>query len=358
MNPLSSSTAANLKDLFCPSIGLLCSADVHQILDQHGISPYQLFYQYRQLKCEVSNIKLNVRDINKSRRFMRNIQQDLLYNYIAQGNKDAFEFMCHNTLENSPHYSHEYLTQFLGCIFVVSTNNFDPIEEFRNLDQSVSWDSGDWFNEPCKFYVLLHYSTSLTNEYGNILDQMKLIYRTHNCELFVFEQIVNEDKIDLEVKVECEVEGDIIHDYIDLSACQVLNVEANVNAAQLSNGVVNFDRISTEFAQFKEAVLMRTHNYENRIDASCLFGKVQYKTNSSLKRVSISQNTHKNIGYLLEQFFFRCLLPWLDRRLRQLVEQTSTKRGVFKYITATRRSLFNVTGKVMTSESTPGSSLK
>ncbi|KAI0988850.1 hypothetical protein GJ496_000272 [Pomphorhynchus laevis] len=122
MNPLSSSTAANLKDLFCPSIGLLCSADVHQILDQHGISPYQLFYQYRQLKCEDCNVVVEFgqwqenEDINKSRRFMRNIQQDLLYNYIAQGNKDAFEFMCHNTLENSPHYSHEYLTQFLGCI--------------------------------------------------------------------------------------------------------------------------------------------------------------------------------------------------------------------------------------------------
>lgn len=65
-------------------------------------------------------------------------------------------------------YEHEFLTRYLGCIFVVSTRNHDPLNAFSSLVQQqvqlAKSQPNRWFSQSqfIKFFVLVNDSDMMS----------------------------------------------------------------------------------------------------------------------------------------------------------------------------------------------------
>lgn len=80
-----------------------------------------------------------------------------------------FETWRHLFIARLCRYEHEFLTRYLGCIFVVSTRNPDPLGAFAHLVQQqvqiANAQPNRWFSQSnfVKFFVLVNDSDMMSS---------------------------------------------------------------------------------------------------------------------------------------------------------------------------------------------------
>lgn len=278
-----------------------------------------------------------------------------------------FETYRENFLQSMPASEHEFLSHYLACMLVVSSNEAVPTEQFLKLSQEQHriQHSGDythpkWFiPNTLKYYVLLHdISDGDEQRADSVYEDMKQRYGTQGCYLLKINSRSGSTGAD-------EQMPDPWSQYLHKTSIHnpELYEESAVNNATENN-------ISAEEDGLDPAVrdgVSDTHPLQLDSPSDALIDESQAVNSANmtkaLKQASVSSNSsptprgtcltlndHDHIRQFIQEFTFRGLLPHIEKNIRQLNDQLVSRKGL-------SRSLFSATKKLFGGGKVPEKSI-
>ncbi len=219
-----------IQDYFNPLVGVLSSAGVNSLCHKNNLSMVELLEPFSRLTSDVSlkdpdgvnhsiaNLSLTFQDFSKET--CRQISPRLLNDTIASITEEPlvsrafpnrslqleapgftpwFDAWTKLYLQSIPCFEHEFLRHHLGCIFVVSSSEENPLEQLNNLvqtqrkaqhEKSVNSNSNSnqypqYFSSNIfKYFVLLHdVYTVEESKAHEIFRQMQNAFGSASCHL-------------------------------------------------------------------------------------------------------------------------------------------------------------------------------
>ncbi|VDO00687.1 unnamed protein product [Rodentolepis nana] len=253
--------------VFMPTIGVLSTKDVDDFLAPNNLTFTELIAPFAE----------NLKD-------------------VATPWFETWRYMFLSRLDG---FEHEFLSRYLGCIFVVSTRNPDPLSAFSSLVQQqlqlTKSQPYRWFSQSqiIKFFVLMNDSDMMSPAESNkIFQSIGSTYGNTNCYFLNLAPsshatVVNEPAKDIWIPYllphglnQTEIDGD----------SSVLKTE-----------------------------ITRPHGE------------------------SLSSNDHEKIRAFIEDFVSRILVPWSETTIRLLNEQTSHRLRKTRGFFSVTRKLFSQT---------------
>ncbi|XP_056336696.1 trafficking protein particle complex subunit 8 isoform X1 [Danio aesculapii] len=275
-----------------------------------------------------------------------------------------FETYRENFLQSMPASEHEFLSHYLACMLVVSSNEAVPTEQFLKLSQEQHriQHSGDythpkWFiPNTLKYYVLLHdISDGDEQRADSVYEDMKQRYGTQGCYLLKINSRSGSTGAD-------EQMPDPWSQYLHKTSIHnpELYEEYAVNNVTENN-------ISAEEDGLEQAVrdgVSDTHPLQLDSPSDALNDESQAENmTKALKQTSVSSNSsptprgtcltlndHDHIRQFIQEFTFRGLLPHIEKNIRQLNDQLVSRKGL-------SRSLFSATKKLFGGGKVPEKSI-
>ena len=218
-----------IEDHFCPVIGILTTQDVDALCHKNNLSMVEMLQPFSKLTSDVpikdpeganhsiSSLSLAFQDFQKDP--TKTVGPRLLADTVASVTEEPlvsrafpsrslqleapgftpwFDSWTKIYLQSLPSVEHEFLRHHIGCVFVVSSNAKDPLEQLRNLIQtqhkvqhersSSGMSYPQYFTtNALKYYVLLHdvYSTEESKAH-EVFKQMQASFGSTSCHLLQF----------------------------------------------------------------------------------------------------------------------------------------------------------------------------
>ncbi|CAG5114906.1 unnamed protein product [Candidula unifasciata] len=430
MSQCKQSASEFIQSTFCPHIAILCSADAQLLCQKNNLSFVQLIQPFCRLSSEV-----HIRDPNNVTHSIHNLrisscdmaaqppQQNIIKkqlsdavastfghsqelgasNVITVGSYDLqlspstpwFESWREAFLQVLPPSDHEYLNHCLACIFVVASNNGDPLSTFTSLaNQQVSQQQQfpnrlpRWFTQGIlHYYVLLHDVVDGEQTRAEAVYQsMKATFGVQICHLL---QINSRSLNTLEsVKAGIPVQPDPWSQFLAKQSHTLDTFETDHPAVMddISGFPTNFSESNPEPVLHS---VMSNSFYDNEMDESGSSGITsssscdqfshplaspttppsrntpspdsdptaaasgypgESRRPSSGRYRSTDRNQNKPHGMCLtpsdldrlrifmHEFVVRALIPWAERQMKHLNEQLISRKGI-------HRSFFSATKK-------------
>lgn len=278
-----------------------------------------------------------------------------------------FETYRENFLQSMPASEHEFLSHYLACMLVVSSNEAVPTEQFLKLSQEQHriQHSGDythpkWFiPNTLKYYVLLHdISDGDEQRADSVYEDMKQRYGTQGCYLLKINSRSGSTGADEQMPDPWSqyLHKTSIHNpelYEDSAVNDA--TENNIGAEEdgldpaVRDGVsdthpLQLDSLSEALNDESQAV--------NSVNATKGLKQASVSSNSSPtpRGTCLTLNDHDHIRQFIQEFTFRGLLPHIEKNIRQLNDQLVSRKGL-------SRSLFSATKKLFGGGKVPEKSI-
>nr|CDS33618.1 EF HAND 1 calcium binding site [Hymenolepis microstoma] len=211
-----------------------------------------------------------------------------------------FETWRHMFLSRLGGYEHEFLSRYLGCIFVVSTRNRDPLGAFSSLVQQhlqlTKSQPNRWFSQSqiIKFFVLVNDSDMMSPADSNkIFQSIGSTYGNTNC------YFLNLTPTSLKSTVADEPVKDIWIPYLLPHGFNPTEIDGNSSVLKPELTIPHGEKLSP--------------------------------------------NDHEKIRAFVEDFVSRILVPWSETTIRILNEQTSHRLRKTRGFFSVTRKLFSQT---------------
>ncbi|XP_028410002.1 trafficking protein particle complex subunit 8-like [Dendronephthya gigantea] len=261
---------------------------------------------------------------------------------------------------------HEFIRHFLGCLFVVSSNNTDPLNAFQSLssalDNQQPSDSihSKWFSTHIfKYYLMIHDVTDgVQTKAEGIYQSMKSYYGSSICHMLMINSRSAEqhspnlpdpwsqfiistgedtlkmmnDETDSEIAVEIEEDEVVVDENFD----PLVAVKSSNETSPPLIGPLSFENED-------EKKIKDDHLEENDIDgrktgspvhsgtrqfSGGLLSQVGSASGQHGARLTISD--HDRIKIFIHELAIRGLIPFIERSMRFLYEQITARKGLHK----------------------------
>ncbi|XP_005105619.1 trafficking protein particle complex subunit 8 [Aplysia californica] len=432
MSQCKQSASEFIQNTFSPHIAVLCSNDAQLLCEKNNLSFVQLIQPFCRLSSEV-----HIRDANNVTHSIHNLrisacdmgtqlpQQGVIKkqlsdavastqgqsqepganNMMSIGNYDLqlspatpwFESWREAFLQVLPPSDHEYLNHCLACIFVVASNNSDPLSTFTALaNQQVTQQQQfpnrlpRWFCQGVlHYYVLLHDVLDGEQTRAEALYQsMKATFGVQICHLL---QINSRSVNTMEsLKTGLSMQPDPWSQFLNKPSPSLVSSESIDSDHVSMEGSPSFpSQLSESNHEQSPSNPLTDSFYENNIEES---GSSGITTSSSCDQFSHplaspttppsrdtpspdsdptaaaggyqgesrsfsvghhrshDKNVSKSHGMCLtpsdldrlrifmHEFVVRALIPWAERQMKMLSEQLTSRKGI-------HRSIFSATKK-------------
>lgn len=403
-----------IQDVFSPCIAVLCSSDVEQICAKNNLTFVQMVQPFCRLNTEVT-----IRDPNnmpcaiKNFRFiMKHLHSQppsptagkkMMHDAVASNITSATDGVLMNTLTTDNYFlkyssatpwfeayrevffqvtsspEHEFVHNYLSCIFVVSSSHQDPLSQINELSQQLlqhqnTHNSRWFFSYVFTYYLLLHdVSSDDLAKAETVYQSMKSSFGATSCHLLQINSIPESAQNSNHTKDASDpVMADPWSQF--LPKYYVQNNISNNHALEENSLDVNADeektgdsalKIVQESGSIHHPLLYNSDSdivnsesplgNSNEDTVSSGYVNKFSKNNCKIKRhgLCLTQSDMDRIKCFVQDFCIQGLIPFIEKRVRMLSEQVANRKGL-------HRTLFGVTKKFFGNKpgvQTPASSL-
>ncbi|VDK35558.1 unnamed protein product [Taenia asiatica] len=184
--------------VFTPTIGVLATEDVDSFLESNNLAFNELLLPFSGQLRDIfmkdgNNIthmvkKLSVRFENAAAPLTTYLACLHYLSHICLVSTPWFECWRHLFISHLDCYEHEFLTRYLGCLFVVTTHNPDTLGAFSSLVQQqtqlLKSQPFRWFSPTniVKFYILINNPDMMSvTEGAKVFQSVAATYGNANC---------------------------------------------------------------------------------------------------------------------------------------------------------------------------------
>lgn len=416
-----------IEDVFSPMVAVLCSAEVETVCQKNGLSFVELIQPFCRLTSEahirdpnnvshpVRNLHIVVHDMNAhlpQNILAKKLLNDVVSNSLPQHSADImqnnvvtvnnhdlqldattpwFEAYRSAFLQIAYPSDHEFLRHYLACIFVVSSSNADPIEQFVKLthQQSVQQNQQPhklpkWFMPNIlRYYVLVHDVTEQEEAKAETIYQnLKAKYGVLSCHLLHINSRLPasttsgpSDSVNMpnpwsrfiaqkqEMSESAEFEsfmrpGDEENDEfpahvnegslqsvstdVDL-ALEATEYESSTSSSQVichplgPDSEVLYDPLTSDTDSAVSISSQFTANHAGNRPSADSSG-LRCGGRSVPLGVCLTLSDHERLRIFINEFIVKGLISWAEKSIRTLNDQLTTRKGL-------HRSLFSATKK-------------
>ncbi|GIY01023.1 trafficking protein particle complex subunit 8 [Caerostris extrusa] len=341
-----------IQDVFSPCIAVLCSSDVEQICAKNNLTFVQMVQPFCRLNTEVSiRDPSNVPCAIKNFRFiMKHLHSQppspTTDNYFLKYSSATPWFEAYRVffqVTSSP--EHEFVHNYLSCIFVVSSSHQDPLSQINELSQQLTQ----------------HQNTHNSRWAEAVYQSMKSSFGATSCHLLQINSIPESAQTSNHGKDSNDtvmadpwsqflpkyyVQNNISNNYtVEENSIDVTAEEEKIRNVFESDSVSKF---LTDSGSIHHPLLYNSDsdvaNFNSlgnsHEDVSTGYVNKLSKTNCKTKRhgLCLTQSDMDRIKCFVQDFCIQGLIPFIEKRVRTLSEQVANRKGL-------HRTLFGVTKK-------------
>ncbi|VDK27398.1 unnamed protein product, partial [Anisakis simplex] len=128
---------------FGPLIGVLTSDNVEKIINKNGLNFCDMLIPFSTVQCTVKDpsgssvttrLVLDIRDIQRDGFLLSlTVLPSVLHESVSSSCENVQSAFIDSLLQWSEPSEHELLRTYLACVFVVSSDETDPLAELRRL---------------------------------------------------------------------------------------------------------------------------------------------------------------------------------------------------------------------------------
>ncbi|GIY59385.1 trafficking protein particle complex subunit 8 [Caerostris darwini] len=386
-----------IQDVFSPCIAVLCSSDVEQICAKNNLTFVQMVQPFCRLNTEVS-----IRDPNnvpcaiKNFRFiMKHLHSQppspttgkkMMHDAVASSITSATDGVLMNTLSTDNYFlkyssatpwfeayrevffqvtsspEHEFVHNYLSCIFVVSSSHQDPLSQINELSQQLTQhqnthNSRWFFSYVFTYYLLLHdVSSEDLAKAEAVYQSMKSSFGATSCHLLQINSIPESAQTSNHGKDSNDtvmadpwsqflpkyyVQNNISNNYIVEENSIDVIAEEEKSGDSASKFLTDSGSIHHPLLYNSDSDVANFNSLGNsHEDVSTGYVNKLSKTNSKTKRhgLCLTQSDMDRIKCFVQDFCIQGLIPFIEKRVRTLSEQVANRKGL-------HRTLFGVTKK-------------
>ncbi|XP_013382686.1 trafficking protein particle complex subunit 8-like isoform X2 [Lingula anatina] len=412
-----------ITNAFSPMVAVLCSADAEKLCQKNNLSFVQLIQPFCRLSTEahirdpggiphvVKSLRIIVKDMQQSlyqptmaKRLMNetvsgacpsnmdNTKGTVLtvgdYDLQISSTTPWFEVYRDCFLEVAYPSDHEFLKHFLSCMFIVSSSNPDPMDQFAKLSQQQHQQQHQsptkppkWFSpNTFKYFVLVHdVAEGEESKADAVYQSMKSMYGAGSCHLLQINSRSVSSKENL------NNEPDPWSQFMPKNDAESLDIEASLFSKNDSSfpsrvtegeGTLRMETVIEDATEVKEepsmqksasAPVMSHPLDDNTVDGGWsetadrgqqqqqdstdgtpadpsaqskgIPNQTQAKARpvvngdvgaSSQHGLCLTPSDHDRLKIFIHEFLVRGLIPWAERMIRTLNDQVSSrKRSLF-----------------------------
>ncbi|CAH1780178.1 unnamed protein product [Owenia fusiformis] len=401
-----------IRDAFSPMVAGMCSHDAEQVCKKNNLTFVELIQPFCRLGTEahvrdpgnishtLQNFRVVVRDMSQlppQPTLSKKILNDAVASaYIATDSSSSnclsigkydlqlsastpwFEAYRECFLQMAYPSEHEFTKHYLGCMFVVSSGNTDPMAQFHQMTQEQHQQQHlspnklpKWFcPNVLHYYVLIHDVTEAEQAKAEAIYQsMKSTYGLNNCHLLQINSCTPQS-------TQNSTPGSTPGSNSDTGAAlpdpwaQFIQKKPNDfrdSDYDLANHVSDLTRLPDGFSSgdplnkiiptdplvksvedaaeaFEEESV--SHPLSVGTDNPLQSSTEQSYTDPHLPESSstgqhgacLTVSDHDRLRIFVHEFIIRGLVPWAERTMRNLNDQISSRKGIHKsFLGATRR---------------------
>ncbi|KAL4712641.1 hypothetical protein ACJJTC_007938 [Scirpophaga incertulas] len=379
---------------FSPTIAVLCSPKVNNVVSQNNLSLIELLQPFSTLEidgqfrdpsgslCTVKSWKLFLRDINwkplQPTEARRQLNNAVLYNYndkivtLEIGGRKFdipqstpwFDAWRETYLEVQFPSDHEYTKHFISCIIVGTTYDDNIIDTFNSLNQQYAQLQNiappklpKWFsNGVLKSYLLLNDASAISKERAEaIFETVKQTFGTSNCFILSINSRTNMDS---------NLSTDFWEPYIKrapdsgtmVETSSLINLptsiplqphttlsQSTMNNSGDENLVVSINPgqthplTPTENDSYDNANSLQTCSFSGSSESMHAASKPSEHLNE-IHGCALNANDIDAIKKFMQDYATKALLPYLEKQIAQLSEVVANRKGVSRsLLSATKR---------------------
>ncbi|KAG8191463.1 hypothetical protein JTE90_020712 [Oedothorax gibbosus] len=388
-----------IQDVFSPCIAVLCSSDVETVCAKNNLTFVQMIQPFCRINTEVA-----IRDPNNAPCTIKNFKfimkhlnsqppspttgKKMMHDAVASNITSGTDGILMNTLSIDNYYlkycsstpwfesyrevffqvtsstEHEFVHNYLSCIFVVSSSHQDPLSQLNELTQQLTQhqtthNSRWFFSNAYIYYLLLHdVSSEDLAKAEAVYQSMKSSFGSAACHLLQINS--NSDSSQNSNHIQDSNDGAMPDPwsqflpkyYIQNNISNSHNIEENSidgvveeekTGDIVSDGVKDHDFIQHPLLYCSDSNLLATEpvlgNSREDVNTPGYINKLS-KHNLKLQRhgVCLTQSDMDRIKCFVQEFCIQGLIPFIEKRIRMLNEQVANRKGI-------HRTLFGVTKK-------------
>ncbi|GBM42531.1 Trafficking protein particle complex subunit 8 [Araneus ventricosus] len=385
-----------IQDVFSPCIAVLCSSDVEQICAKNNLTFVQMVQPFCRLNtevtirdpnnvpCTIKNFKFNMKHLH-SQPPSPTAGKKMMHDAVASNITSATDGVLMNTLSTDNYFlkyspstpwfeayrevffqvtsspEHEFVHNYLSCIFVVSSSHQDPLSQINELSQQLTQHqnthSSRWFfSYVFTYYLLLHdVSSDDLGKAEAVYQSMKSSFGATSCHLLQINSIpesaqTSNNSKDSNDTVMADPWSQFLPKYYvqnNISNNQALE-ENSVDVTDENKTGDSTSKCMQESGSIHHPLLYNSDtdvmNSDSLLgnsheDISGYTNKLS-KSNCKMKRhgLCLTQSDMDRIKCFVQDYCIQGLIPFIEKRVRLLNEQVANRKGL-------HRTLFGVTKK-------------
>ncbi|CAL1268042.1 unnamed protein product [Larinioides sclopetarius] len=319
-----------IQDVFSPCIAVLCSSDVEQICAKNNLTFVQMVQPFCRLNTEAST--------------------------------PWFEAYREVFFQVTSSPEHEFVHNYLSCIFVVSSSHQDPLSQINELSQQLTQHqnthSSRWFfSYVFTYYLLLHdVSSDDLGKAEAVYQSMKSSFGATSCHLLQINSIPESAQTSNNSKDSNDtVMADPWSQFLPKYYVQN-NISNNQTLEENSTDVTDENKTGDSSSKSMQEsgsihhpllynsdtdVISSDSLLGNSLeDISSGYTNKLSKSNCKMKRhgLCLTQSDMDRIKCFVQDYCIQGLIPFIEKRVRLLNEQVANRKGL-------HRTLFGVTKK-------------
>ncbi|CAG9538479.1 unnamed protein product [Cercopithifilaria johnstoni] len=348
---------------FSPLLAVLTSDAVERIAAKNNLSFTDLLLPFATVNCTLkdpsgssvtSRIFFDFRDLQRdgfllSLTVLPSVLHETASSVASTSDSDpelASIAFSETLLKWSEPAEHEYLRTYLGCVFVVSTEDEDPVEELsRLIDIQYQQQCGQnafaigpaycvmpkWMlSNIFKYFVIVDDESSgnRSSRAPSVFSAITTQFGAQNCYLLKVNSKYDDELTDpWRVHLESKYRG--LKKGLQLAKHKVLT-----KTMGLTDGVISSTTESSLIGQNNGGLPS--------------FGSVSAVPHGQY----LSYDDRESITKMMECMVHNALLPWVERQMRTLNEQVIARRGISKSLTTGVRKWFGAAAAQQTTSIT------
>nr|XP_042908090.1 trafficking protein particle complex subunit 8 isoform X2 [Parasteatoda tepidariorum] len=382
-----------IQDVFSPCVAVLCSSDVDQVCAKNNLTFVQMIQPFCRLNTEAT-----IRDSNNVPCAIKNFRvimkhlhaqppspsagKKMMHDAVSSNNLLGSEGILMNTLETENYYlkycsttpwfeayrevffqvtsspEHEFIHNYLSCIFVVSSSHQDPLSQINELSQQLiqyqqsSHNSRWFFTQVLTYYLLVHdVSSEDLAKAEAVYQSMKSSFGSTSCHLLQINSTTGAVQSATHDRESSDNMPDPWSQFLPKYYVQN-NISSNTQASEENH--VEIDDVD-DSAEGQQELNSIHHPLLNNSEAvavlsDSLLGNSTDDVSGLSNRFSKSSARSKKHGLCLtlsdidrikcfvQDFCIQSLIPFVEKRVKILNEQVANRKGI-------HRTIFGVTKK-------------
>ncbi|XP_054714525.1 trafficking protein particle complex subunit 8-like [Uloborus diversus] len=388
-----------IQDVFSPCVAVLCSNDVEQICAKNNLTFVEMVQPFCRLNTEVTirdpsnmpstikNFRVTMKDL-RSQPHTLSVGKKMMYDAVASNVPSSPDGILMNTLSTENYHlkycsstpwfeayrevffqvtsptEHEFVHNYLSCVFVVSSSHQDPLSQINELSQQLvqhqqnSLHNSKWFfSFIFTYYLLLHdVSSEDLGKAEAVYQSMKSSYGSSSCHLL---QINSATPSAQNANSSDDNNATIMPDPWSQFLLK-FNVQNELSVNSMADGIKATESIHHPLLYNSDSGPGSSDSVIGGAadDVDSISGYVNkfHKNSSKLKRhgLCLTLSDMDRIKCFVQEFCIQGLIPFIEKQVRSLNEQVANRKGIHRTIFGVTKKFF---GNKQPGSQNPASSL-